>query len=109
MVIVAGLLVFYLIFKVDLLIYIACGVGLISALISPIATYVNWFWMKLALVLGWVNTRILLGVIFFVFLFPIATLARFFVKDPLRLKKTSASYYFTRNHYYVKNDLKNPW
>lgn len=40
-------------------------------------------WMKLAFLLGWVNSRILLCVIFFLIITPIALIARIFNRDAL--------------------------
>ena len=40
-------------------------------------------WMRLAAVLGWINTRILLGVVFFFVLFPVSLVMRMLRKDPL--------------------------
>ena len=43
-------------------------------------------WMKLGLVLGWFNSRLILGLVFIVVLLPIAFIMRIFSYDPLRLK-----------------------
>lgn len=43
----------------------------------------NRLWWKIALVLGWVNSRILLGGVFFVILSPIGVWWRIRRKDPL--------------------------
>jgi hypothetical protein len=89
---------------------IAFGIGLVSIFIPPAARAIEWLWLKFALALGWVNSRILLSIIYFVFLMPIALLSRLFTKDPLLLKaKNSASLYTTRNHQYKKEDLENIW
>jgi len=42
-------------------------------------------WMGFASILGWVNTRIILGLLFYLVLTPISILARFF-RDPLDRK-----------------------
>jgi hypothetical protein len=42
-------------------------------------------WMRFAEALGWVNTRIILSVIFFVVFFPFGIIMRMF-KDPMRRK-----------------------
>ena len=51
-------------------------------------------WMKLAEILAWVNTRILLGFVFYVVVTPIAVLMRLLGRDPMRraLVPTEASY-----------------
>ncbi len=89
---------------------IAFGIGLISIFIPPAAKAIEWAWLKFAMGLGWVNSRILLSVVYFVFLLPIAWLSRLFTNDPLMLKaKKSSSLYATRNHLYKKEDLENIW
>jgi carbamoyltransferase len=54
-------------------------------------------WMGLANILGWVNTRIILGLLFYVVLTPISILARFF-RDPLdrRLHDGRDSYWIPK-------------
>ena len=47
---------------------------------------VHRVWMKAGAMLGWVNTRIILGVVFFVVLTPIGLLMRLFGKDSLGLE-----------------------
>jgi len=89
---------------------IGFAVGAISIFIPAAAKAIEWAWLKFALALGWINSRILLSVIYFVFLMPIAWLAKLFTKDPLMLKaKNSQSLYTTRNHQYKKEDLENIW
>jgi hypothetical protein len=89
---------------------IAFGVGVVSIFIPPAAKAIEWAWLKFALALGWINSRILLSVIYFVFLMPIAWLSRLFTQDPLRLKaKNDPTLYTTRDHQYKKEDLENIW
>ena len=110
LVIVIGLITLSFVFKAPLLGKIAFGVGAVSIVIPVAAKWVEWAWLKLALGLGWVNSRILLTIMYFVFLLPIAWISRFFTKDPLLLKgKNMPSLYVTRDHLYRKEDLENIW
>ncbi len=115
LVIVTGLLALPFIFKwsdstKDIFIKVALLVGAVSALLPIAAKWIDWAWLKLALGLGWINSRILLSVIYFVFLMPIAILSRLFTKDPLQLKaKKAATLYDHRDHLYTKEDLENIW
>ena len=43
-------------------------------------------WMKLGHILGWINSRIILGLVFIVILQPIALIMRISGYDPLRIK-----------------------
>ena len=50
-------------------------------------------WMKLGYILGWLNSRIILGLVFLIVLQPIALLMRIFGYDPLKTKKLSQNSY----------------
>jgi hypothetical protein len=110
LVIVTGLLALSMILKVEWLAKIAAAVGLLSIFIPIAARGIEWLWLKLALALGWTNSKILLSIIYFGFLMPIALFSRVFTKDPLSLKGRKASSLFvSRNHSYKKEDLNNIW
>ena len=110
LVIVTGLLVIGWIFEFPVLGKVALGIGILSIFIPPAARAIEWLWFKIALGLGWVNSRILLSIIYFIFLMPLAWLSRLFTKDPLALKRgTRSSLFVTRDHLYNGKDLENIW
>lgn len=110
LVIVTGLLIFSWIFKSAWLWKIAAILGVISIFIPVVARGIEWAWFKLAMGLGWINSKILLSIIYFVFLLPIAWLSRLFTKDPLMLRaKKLNTTYVSRDHAYTKKDLENIW
>jgi hypothetical protein len=89
---------------------VALGIGLISLISSFAAKWIEWGWMKLALGMGWFTSKIILSLVYFIFLLPIAWVSRLFTKDPLKLKaKSAASLYNVRDHEYKKEDLENIW
>ena len=62
--------------------------GLLIGLISPrLLKYPYKFWMKLGLILGWVNSKIMLGLVYIIVLIPIAFVMRLIGYDPLRTKR----------------------
>ncbi len=109
LVIVLGLLVLSYLFKAPVLIHIATGIGVVSLLVPKIGQWIEWAWMKLAEVLGWINTRILLGIVFFIILFPISVLYRLVSRDSLKLKRGQGSVFFSRDHTYTSKDFENIW
>jgi hypothetical protein len=110
LVIVTGLLAIATIFKIEWLNILALAIGVFSIFIQAAAKAIEWAWLKLAMGLGWINSRILLSVIYFIFLLPIAWVSRLFTRDPLLLRNRNASSVFiTRNHLYTKKDLENIW
>lgn len=92
-----------------LLISIASAIGLLSLLSNKMANAIVWLWEKLAQILGFINTRILLTALFYVFLVPIAAISRLFSKDPMKLKNPKGTVFVTRNHTYTAKDLENMW
>lgn len=43
-------------------------------------------WMRFGAVLGWINTRIILGVVFYALILPVGFMARTFTHDPMARK-----------------------
>ena len=62
--------------------------SLVLAISKPGLLYYPYrVWMQLGHVLGWLNSRIILGLVFLIVLQPIALIMRIFGYDPLRVKK----------------------
>ena len=62
--------------------------GLLIGLTSPrLLHYPYKFWMKLGFILGWVNSRIILFLVYTIVLIPIAFVMRLVGYDPLRTKQ----------------------
>ena len=106
-----GLIVIYLIFpEYKLLLIIAILLGVIGLFINPLSNKITWGWFKIAEIMGYFMSKILLTSVFYLFLFPIAILSRIFTKNNLQLKRTEDNtYYKTRNHKYVPKDIENVW
>jgi len=110
LVLLVGLLVLHALFKTEAFLIAAQLIGALSILSEYFLTKVTWAWTKLAFALGYINGLILLSIIYFLVLCPVAFLYRLKKKDPLQLqKKTSGSYFTTRNHTYTGRDLEKMW
>ncbi len=109
-----GLLVVYFATKQQYrwLITLSILLGLVGIFSKFLTAKMAWAWTKLGEGMGFVMSKVILSVIFFLFLFPLSLLSKLFAgkKDNMQLKKTSSdSYYTTRNHTYEAKDLQNPW
>ena len=112
LVIVTGLVVFSFIFKnaATYLLYAAGAVGLVSIFIPIVGDFIVKIWFKIAEGLGWFNSRVILTVLFYVFLWPIATLYRLSTKNPMNVKRPDTNtVYAERNHTYTPKDLEQIW
>jgi len=107
--IVLFLLILFIISKQFNFIYASITIGILSLLSDWFAEKITCIWKKIMRGFGFINSHLLLSIIFFVVLTPIAFLFKFFKGDILNLKKNENTYYKERNHLYSKKDLQNPW
>jgi len=85
-------------------------VFILVGIFSPyLASKISWLWLKFAELLGGVMSKIILSIVYFVFLVPIALLYRLIKKNPLILKRQKDSYYMERNKEYSSKDIENIW
>ncbi len=78
--------------------------------VKKAATWLAWGWLQFSHLIGTVNTKIILTLIFFLILTPIAFLYRLFYGDSLKIKhKTNDSNWHHRDHTYNKSDLDKAW
>jgi hypothetical protein len=93
-----------------LMIWIALGLGAVSFAIPFVGNRVVALWLLLSKAIGYVMSRVLLTIVFFVVLLPVSLIYKAGNKNPLDLRNGSeASLFKERNHTYVAGDLKNPW
>ena len=103
------LIIFYLNYKNVKLLYAALILGAIAILIPAISRKIHDLWMKFAELLGFVMNKVILGIVFFIFLVPVAFLSRMFRKNQLKNKKDAVSYFSDRNFTYTKKSLEQLW
>jgi hypothetical protein len=75
------------------------GLFLLFGLAAPLALGpVYKAWMRFALILAWINTRIILGLFFYLVLTPVSLVMRVIQRDILRRRfdRTGASYWHQR-------------
>jgi len=76
-------------------------------LIAPkLLTPVYNAWLKFSHILGLINSKILLFIIFYLLITPMGLIARLFSFDPMRRKVKSDSYYLPRED---NNNMENPF
>jgi len=83
----------------------------LPALFVPVALRpVYATWMKIGHGIGWVNTRIILGVLFFVLVLPMGLIMRLFGNDPMARKRDeSAPSYRIKSISEAKDRLEKPY
>ncbi|MDX2136084.1 MAG: hypothetical protein SFV52_14970 [Saprospiraceae bacterium] len=108
--ITVGFLVIYMITHQPWALWVALVIGAIGVFSTWLAEKIDWLWMKLAWLLSLVVPNIVLSLIFYLFLFPIALLARIFgQKDPLLLKNNVDTVFRKVDKAFTKASFENPW
>jgi hypothetical protein len=67
--------------------------------LKPVLRPVYVVWMKFAFILGWLNTRLLLGVFFYLVVSPVGVVMRLVGRDPLtrKIDRSQSSYWMKRD------------
>ncbi|MFY9151969.1 MAG: SxtJ family membrane protein [Prolixibacteraceae bacterium] len=82
-------------------------------LVAPVLIYpFTFLWLNVSEIMGKLMSRIILSVVFFVMVWPVALIRRAMGKDTLRLKsfgESSGSVFTERKHTWSKADLTTPY
>ena len=74
--------------------------SIILGILKPnLLSYPYKVWMAIGFALGWINSRLILGLVYLIILLPIAILMKIVGYDPLRKKKSNQTSYRE-----IKND-----
>ena len=110
LVITLGMVVVYVVTRMNWALVAALAVGIGGLLSGFLAEKIDWLWMKLTYVLSLIVPNILLSLVFYVFLTPIAILSRIFGKsNPLDLKNTAPSLFKDHSGKMDKASFEKPW
>lgn len=110
LVICIGFLVIYMFFDARWALNTSLVVGLTGLFSSRLASFIDYIWMKLAWVLSLIVPNILLSVVFFLFLTPLAFVSRIFGdKNPLSLKNNGSSLFKDHKGVFDKSSFEKPW
>ena len=110
LVLVLALGVFYW-FNRSEYILLAAGILAFSGLFVPyLARKIHWGWMKLALLLGSAMGKVLLTLVFVLFVLPLSFLSKLFRnKNGVLLHRKPDTYFVERNFTYTKDSIENVW
>lgn len=111
LVMIAGFCALHLLFKEKTIAFltVALAVLILSALSEKAAVLIEESWLWFGEKIGKVNAAILLFLVYYLILTPIAFLSRLGKKDPLKLKAPDKGNFIFNHHTYTAKDLENPW
>ena len=81
--------------------WIGCPLVILGIIKPSLLLYPYKAWIKLGHALGWINSRIILGLVFIIVVQPIAFIMNLFGYDPLRKKKNVEDSYREKNEHRI--------
>lgn len=109
LVITTGFLILYMIFAWKWAITVATVVGVIGVFSYYLSDKLHWLWMKFSKLLSFIVPNLILSLVYYFFLFPIALLFRLFNKDSLMLSGKYHSYFIDINKKVEKDSFEKTW
>lgn len=108
--IVTGFSLIFLITDIKGFMYASILIGALSLISDKIGLFVHFIWMKIAWLLSFIVPNILMSIIFYLFLSPIALLSRLFgPKNQLNIKNISPSLFKDKGQAFTKEMFEKPW
>ena len=105
-----GFLILFIITKSDWTLMVSVVIGLSGLLSDFLAMKIYWIWNKLAFILSLIIPKIILSIIFFLFLFPISFLSKIFrKKDFMLLEDPDETTFMTVDKSFIKESFEKPW
>lgn len=97
-----------ILFKVKWMPHVTLCLLFIAVFTKGASRFIAHWWMRFAVLLGTLNSKILLTVVFYGILTPLAYVYRIFKGDTILLKRqrSSATYWHERNHQYTPADFE---
>jgi len=103
-------IVFGFLFKLQMLFILAAILLFVGLFIKGLSRKVTGLWLKFSIIIGAINTRILLTIVFYVFLVPIALLSRMSRGDFLNITSNSKNTYWEiRDKEFDAYDMEKMW
>lgn len=110
-VLAAFLLLLNLFLKHEALVAAALALLVTGLFLKPVASVISRGWLGLSERLGALNSKVVLALVYFLLLTPLALLFRLCTENPLKLKREpeAETLFRERNHSYGRADFEKMW
>ena len=91
--------------------YLAGALWVLAIVIPVALNPIYHVWMRFGLILGWINTRIILGLVFYILFTPYALILKVLGKDPMSRKLDASinSYRVPSNNHHAREHMGRPF
>lgn len=109
LVLTTGFLVIYLLTENVTFLYVSIFFGLVGIFVKPLAYIITKIWFWLADILNLFFSKLVLGLLFYAVLLPLALIYKAAGNDKLRLKEANHTTWILRNDQFRSSDFKRIW
>jgi hypothetical protein len=109
LVISMGFLILFILFSWHWALITSLATGIVGIISGSLSRIIERGWMKLSQILSHIIPSILLGIVFYLFLFPISLISKLFTKDPLMLSNKYKTHFIAINKEFDKNSFEKIW
>ncbi len=110
LIITVGFAILFFLTKNNWFFYVSLIVGVLGAISDFLAEKIDWIWTKITWLLSKIVPNIIMTLVFYLVLTPVALLSRLFGKrDPIDLKNNQNSFFKEKNQAYSKTSFEKPW
>jgi len=89
--------------------YVGGVLILLGVVLPKILDPVYVVWMKFAHVLGWVNTRLILGLVFYTIFLPVSLVFKVIGKDPMAREFDKSMPTYRKEPHHLESDMEKPF
>lgn len=110
LVISVGFSLIYFLLGVKWALNVSLVIGVLGIISEKFCDFIDYLWMKFTDILGLIMPNILLSIVFYLFLFPLAVLSRIFKSSsPLKLKNEEESFWVSKTTKIDKTSFEKMW
>lgn len=101
--------IMYLITKIIIILYFAALLLILILISYKIRNFIIYLWTKFGELLGFINSRIVLFILFYLFITPYSVILRLVLRKSSILAKNELTSFIKKEHTYGANDFENMW
>lgn len=104
-----GFLTFGILFSLKWALFVSLTIGILGIISNTLSKKIDRIWMGFASLLNYIISPVVLGIVFYIILCPIALLSRFFVKNSSIVLDDQDSFFITINKEFEKKSFEKTW
>lgn len=110
LIISTGFGIIFLLFDLRWALYTSLFIGISGITSSKASQGIDYLWMKIAKVLSFIMPNIILSIVFYLFLFPIALMSKVFgSKSTFQMKNKNETLWLNKNTQVKKSSFEKMW